>query len=313
MSFPTLTELYESTRAKCGDTEVSGGQIYTNAVLLPHIQEAVRVMWRGLRNLAVPRVHKVFYFTLPANTSILHPSTALITDFSEPAGLVSARGGITSAAVTGATPGTSSLSVTCSGGHGLTTGNSVVLQQLAGLNGANVLCAVTVSSSTVFTANGVVATGTYTSGGTVVTSQNEFAQLVLVRELPASSTQVSAELSMYVYQEGVFRFIPASNDRQVRVPYWSSATVPSTGSDQVGFNDSIDFISIYAAAEACSSQGADARYAKLMNQAVGPNFSAGGYGGELRQLMVAAVRQRQLENPYSRGPMPFREQPEMIY
>lgn len=310
MSFPTLSEIYEQTRWACGDTEVAGGQIYTNTLLLPHIQAATRELWRGMRNLAVPRVQRTFYYTLPANTAIFYPSTALITDFSEPSGPISQRGSLTSVAITAAALAGSGtgLNITCGSAHGLTTGQMVTLEQINGLQGANVLCSVTVTSSTAFTANGVVTTGTYSSGGYVVTSQNEFEDLVWVDRVPVSTTQSTQGIGAVVYKDGYFQFTPSTDNQQLRVQYWSSAKVPTTGTDVVAFNDCIDFISQFAASNACKSQGANDRAATLWDMAVGPAYTQGVKGGSMRELLLSAVRQRQNMDPYSRGPKPFREQ-----
>lgn len=307
MSFPTLTEIYEQTRSECGDTEVAGGQIYTNTLLLPHIQSACRELWRGMRNLAVPRVYRTFYYTLPANTSIFYPSTALITDFSEPAGPISRRGSLTTVAVAAATQGSGYLDITCTGAHSLTTGDMVVLQQLGGLQGANVICTVTVTSATQLFANGVVTTGTFTSGGSIVTSRNEFGELPWCTVLPAT-TQATDGLNGVIYRGGFFEFTQSNTAQQIRVPYWSSANVPTTGSDAIAVNDSIDFIAQFAAAKACKAQGANDRAAALWEMAVGPSYTQGIKGGSLRELLVTAVRQIQNRDPYSRGPKPFRPQ-----
>ncbi|NBW07808.1 MAG: hypothetical protein EBR82_07255 [Caulobacteraceae bacterium] len=307
MSFPTLTEIYDKTRSECGDTEVAGGQIYTNALLLPHIQAACRELWRGMRTLAVPRVSRTFYYTLPANTSVFYPSTALITDFSEPSGPVSVRGSLTSIGVAAATQASGFLDITCTGIHGLSTGAVVVLQQLGGLNGANVACTVTASSASQLFANGLVTTGTYTSGGNVVTSQNEFGPLPWASALPAT-TQAVDGISSVVYQDGFFQFMPSTTEQQIRVPYWSSAAVPTTGTDTVAVNDCIDFLSQFAGSKACKAQGANDRAASLWEEAVGPAYTSGVIGGSLRQLLVTAVRQIQNRDPYDRGPRPFRPQ-----
>jgi len=308
MAFPTLTEVYDQTRAECGDTEVPGGQIYTNYLLLPHIQSATRTLWRGLRNLASPRVQRTFFYTLPANTNTFHPSTALITDFSEPSGPVAQRGSLTSVAVAAATQSGSNLDITCTGAHSLTTGDTVVLEQLGGLKGANILCTVTVTSPTQLLANGVVTTGTYTSGGKVVTSSNEFNGLEWRQSIPTAVTRSSRGLSVAVYQDNYFQFLPSSDDQQIRITYWSSAQVPTSGTDQIAFNDCIDFLAKYAGSMACKAQGANDRAATLKEESVGPRFSEGIFGGELRQLMQAAVRERQNLSPYERSPRPFREQ-----
>lgn len=308
MSFPTLTEVYEQTRAECGDTEVAGGQIYTNSLLLPHVQSATRTLWRGLRNLATPRVQRTFFYTLPANTNTFHPSTALITDFSEPSGPVAQRGGLTSIAVAAATQSGSNLDITCTGAHGLSTGDNVILEQLGGLKGANIMCTITATSATQLLANGVVTTGTYTSGGYVVTSSNEFSGLEYRQSIPSATTRDARGLAVAVYQDNYFQFLPSNEAQQIRITYWSSAQVPTSGTDQIAFNDCIDFIAKYAASMACKAQGANDRAATLKEESVGPRFNEGIFGGELRQLMQAAVRERQNLSPYERSPRPFREQ-----
>lgn len=313
MSLPTLTECYDQTRAECGDTEVSGGQIYTNTILLPHIQSATRALWRGLRNMAAPRVRRTFYYTLPANTSVFYPSSALVTDFSEPSGPVAERGSLTSAAITAAVASGQNLSVTCGAGHGRATGDVVVLEQIAGLGGANVLCSITVSSGTVLLANGVLTTGTYTSGGYVVTSANEFSDIPWSTAAPLATTQSTAGLNACMYEAGAFRFLPSNDARQIRVRYWSSANVPVTGTDVIGLEDCIDFIAKFAGSNACKAQGAEQRSAELREEAVGPGFSRGIYGGEMLQLMQTAVRQIQNIPPYERGPRPFREQTNNLF
>jgi len=308
MAQPTLTEIYSQARAKCGDTEVSGGQIYTDTLLLPHIQEATRALWRGLRNLAVPRVKRTVYYTLPANTSFFSP-TIIVSDFSEPADMVSQRGGITSVAISNAVQSGNNLVVTTSASHNLETGDMVVLEQLGAIRWANVLSPVIVDSSTQFTINGLLTEAVYSSGGYVVTSNNEFEDIPWADKLPSATTQASPALGVCVYANRAFQFSPSTENRQLRIQYWSSVVVPTSGSDVIAFNDCIDFVAIYAASEASESQGASTRAARLKVQAVGPSYDNGIIGGELRSLMSSAVRQMQLKEPYARGPRPFREQP----
>jgi len=310
MAQPTLTEVYSHTRSKCGDTEVSGGQIYTDTLLLPHIQEATRALWRGLRNLAVPRVKRTFYYTLAANTSFLPLSPETITaDFSQPADMVAQRGGLTSVAISNVVQSGNNLVVTTSSNHNLSTGDIVVLEQIGGIRWVNVLTPVVVDSSTQITVNGLIGSGTYTVGGYVVTSNNEFDEVPWADYLPSATTQSTPWIAACVYANRSFQFAPSSENRQLRIQYWSSSTVPAIGADVIAFDDCIDFISMYAGAEACESQGAASRAAKLRTQAVGPGYDNGIIGGELRSLMSSAVRQMQLKEPYARGPRPFRAQP----
>lgn len=308
MAEPTLTEIYNQTRAVIGDTEVSGGQIYTDSILLPHVQAATRQLWRSLRNLATPRVQRVFYYCLPANTSVFYPATAGITDFASPANDVGVRRDVTQVSISAATQGATGLTVTTSGAHGLTTGDTVVLEQIVGLKNANVLCTVTVTNSTVFVANGLVTTGTYSSGGKVVTSDNQFYPLTWAPVIPSATTQNTPWLSVAVWTDNRFQFMPSNEVVQLMVPYWSSAAVPASGSDVVGLDDCMDFLAKYAGSMACEAQGATEMSNNLLVQAVGTRFQDGVFGGELLSLCNVLVRSLQLQSPYQRGPRPFRAQ-----
>lgn len=308
MASPTLTEIYSQTRAACGDTEVSGGQIYTDTLLLPHVQAATRRLWSALRNLATPRVRRTLYYTLPANTSVFFPSSAAVNDFSEPSGRVGVRGGVTLVAISTVTQSGQNLLVTTSAPHGLSTGAVVILERMTGMSGANIQATITVTGASTFTANGVVASGTYTTGGYAVTSSNDFAEIGYFDTLAAATNQSNTQVFGCVYREGRFQFTPASEAYQLRIFYWSSAEVPVAGGDVVAFNDSIDFLAKYAASEACRAQGAIDRYAMLRSEAVGDAYTNGIIGGDLRQLMQSAVRQMQNQSPYQRGPRSFREQ-----
>lgn len=307
MSYPTLAEIYEQTRAECGDKEVAGGQIYTDAILLPHVQGAVRAMWSVLANLAAPRIRKTLYYTLPANTSVLNPGS-IESDYSQLAGRIGERGGLTSVAISNAVVSGNVLTITCSVAHGFSTGDVIVLEQIGGLVGANIMVAITVTSTTAFTANGVVASGTYTSGGFAVKSANEFAEIGMTTATPVATTQ-SVPYIAAAYFDGMYlRFNPASENRQLRIPYYASAVVPTTGTDRIMVNDSIDFLSMYAAWKACSAQGAPVLASALKEQAVGNGYEKGINGGALFRLVNGAVRAMQQLPPNERGPAPFREQ-----
>ena len=79
MSFPTALNVFDLCRSNLGDEAVSGGELYTNTLLLPFLNAANREMFRVLESLQLPRVKTYAYYNLPANTGVLYPATASIT------------------------------------------------------------------------------------------------------------------------------------------------------------------------------------------------------------------------------------------
>ena len=306
MSFPTVTEIYGQARASLADVEVSGGQIYTDAVLLPFVQEAVRRLKSVMKNVSDAMVIKTFYYVLPANTSVLAPSTAGITDLTQPI-YVEERGDLSTASVSAATQGTGVLNVTTSAAHGFSTGNIVTLNALGGLKNANGLFAITVTGATTFTANGVVTVGTYTSGGVACYSTDHFSEMS-ARDQIKDVNEPTNTLNAYAWSDGQFFFHAANEQRQLRVAYYSSATTPTSGSDIITIDDSLDFLATYAAAKAARSRRATSIAGDLIQDAVGGYEGDGMIGGKLRELVNTGVKEWQNLSPEERRRKPFREQ-----
>ena len=306
MSFPTVTEIYGQARATLADVEVSGGQIYTDTVLLPFVQEAVRRLKSVMKNVSDAMVIKTFYYILPANTSVLAPSTAGINDLTQPI-YVEERGDLTTVNVSGATQAAGGLNITTATAHGFSTGNIITLNALGGLKNANGLFGITVTGGSTFTANGVVTVGTYTSGGVACFSNNQFSEMA-ARDQVKDVTEPTNTLNYYAWSDGQFFFHSANEQRQLRVAYYSSAATPTSGSDIITIDDSLDFLATYTAAKAARSRRAIAIAGDLIQDAVGNYEGDGIIGGKLREIVNTGVKEWQNLSPEERRRKPFREQ-----
>lgn len=305
MPFCTLQEVYDSARANLSDTGVTGGDFATNAVLLPWAQTAVRDLFRVMKNVSHPKIMSERYYVLPANTSVLVPSTASITDMQEPETL-DERGSLTSVNVTAASNVATGLSVTATA-HGFATGDLITLNAIGGMTGTAGLFGITVTNANTFVANGAVAVGTYVSGGVAVKSTAEFIEMANVNRLMAS-TRNNALLGIWEWRDSKFWFNPVPTDRQLRIRYSSSATAPTSVSDVIYCDDALDFLGVWSAALYAQSQRAKNIYADLAYRACGetrlPEMAMA--GGIIRDLMAAAVRRQQTKPTEERSRPQFR-------
>src|ERR1700747_1999356 len=94
MATASVQNIFDDVRAYLGDTQVVGGEVMTNSFLLGTAAsgtagsgslfgEPYRTMFSKLTG-ASKRVQPNVYVVLPANTTVLIPSTYNIVDFSEP-------------------------------------------------------------------------------------------------------------------------------------------------------------------------------------------------------------------------------------
>lgn len=306
---PTVTQIYAQTRANIGDTEVSGGQIYTDPILLPHVQEAVRVLYRGMRGVCAPLITKTWFYTLLENTNQLKPSTAGLDNFVAPVAVL-ARVGLDTYSINAATYAASpaGVTVTTSTANNFDTGDLIVLEQMGAMIGANTIAAITALSSTQFRANGVVTSGSYVSGGKAVKSANEFTPVYVAPEINQGRSNLNSQIGAFAWREGLFQFTTCTQATQLKILFRSSAANVTTGADIVEIDDSIDFLSYFTAYSACKAQGADDQSREFFIRSVGSGYFDGVTGGELLNLTRTQIQQIQAMNPYERGPLPFRTQ-----
>ncbi len=305
MPFCTLQDVFDTARSTLSDNGVSGGDFATNAVLLPWAQRAARDLFRTMKNIAHPKVGREIYHMLPANTAVLVPATAGITDMQEPETL-DERGDLIVRSITGAVNVATGLSVTAVS-HGFITGDLITLNAIGGLKGTEGLYGITITSGDVFVANGCVSTGTYSSGGVAVKSNDGFRLMDNVNRI-ASAAPNGVQLNTWVWRDGIFWFPTVPTDRQLRIRYSSSATAPVSTSDVIGVDDGLDFLATWTAALYAQSQRAQDIFADLAYNACGDTRSpSGATGGLLRDLLCSAVKREQVKPTWERSRPTFRD------
>lgn len=301
MAFPTATQCMDAARSRGAD--LSADQL-TDTILLPGVQSAVRDLFRVMANYGNPRIIKTEFYPLPAYTSVLSPATAGIADMGEPI-MLAERGGLTTVTASAVTVNSANIVITTSSPHGLSTGSRVTLNKLGGLTGAGGMYVATASGASELTINGLVASGTFTSGGTVGYSTEKFTEITLKEDIlliPADSNTI---IGTAVWQGDRWHLRASSEVRELAIVYYSSATVPSAAGDTIAVDDCIDFIAARALGVVCATSAPQIAAAQN-EEAFGPDRARSGRGGLLGDLVRNAIRTMQISDPSSRQRPPFR-------
>jgi hypothetical protein len=300
MAKPVLEDIFNQSRSLLGDDTQAGGQIFTDTVLQPHVAMAIRELFRVLRSVEDPFVLQDAYWLLPAEFTVLDPATMGLANFDLPEWIEWQLPGSPITPITGVTVGTyngNPVATVTATNHGLTNGATVVTYGIGGFdyfNNPNGAWAVNVIDANTVTLNGCTATGTYSSGGSIMPLANQFTQMEPVdRIVNVSVTPGANPLNVYAWEGGVMRFYPASQPMLLRVVYRTSGIAPTNTAAMVPIDDSLDYISTRAAGTAAAAKGADQMAQALTELAVGPNGEADANGGILRQLVQTSIRNMQ--------------------
>lgn len=262
---PLRSDVSNSVRYLLGDTEVAGGQVYTDAFQAPLLNLRYQEMYQRLYGVGAERVQAEGYYLLPPYTPIFTPSLAGMTNFGGP-NEVWERGGTTAYAISGAVPSSPSagfLRLTVAAlPSTVVTGTRVELYGVGGISAdVNDSWVLTVNSPTSVDLNGCAATGTYTSGGFLLVSTEQWQGPLTPRatqdELIGVSPQ-SSGLSLYSWQRGVLRFPICSVARELRILYQLSSSLPvssQAAGDSMGVDDCLDVLATGTAELCAGSKG----------------------------------------------------------
>lgn len=290
---PTLNEIWAKARSILGDDIVSGGALYTNTLLTAPAQSAVQEVFSGIRRITDGRIIRTIYPILPADTAILEVSSLGISDFFLPES-VEERSGLDEKTINAASQQSnpSRLRLDTSANHGWASGDRITLHALGGYTNTNVLCTITVVDANTFDANGIVASGTYTSGGTAVKSTSEFTEMIDRFHLKQVASAASGNLHEWDYSDGRFHFLSLPERRQLRLRYKSKEPTVSSGTDIVDLPSSEVLLGTLTASWATVVRNPPLSQA-LRLQALGPDMIPNGSGGLMDQLFTELTLAKQ--------------------
>jgi hypothetical protein len=279
-----------------------------NGVLQIPFNQAYTEAWQTMASVQVPRVHREFYYLLPAFTSYLDPASAGISDMGEPEYMFE-RGGLTSVQIATTSTDTPIL-VTTVAAHGLSTNADVTIGQVTNTQSPCGRWFVTVIDSLNFTLNGSVSDGNAGIGGAVTTSPEFFQQFPVRRTNEIQDRQMpSTRLSTFVWQEGIFQFRGATAPAQIRVDYFANPTPPTSALALLGIPEALLFLQTRSASIMARMRGLYSMADALKLDALGPSGQADGSGGQLRLFLLNHIQGMQL---VSYRKQPFRPNAQYI-
>lgn len=250
----TVEAVLTQARALLRDTQVVGGEDFTDSVLMPYFQEGYRRLYQAMMGASSKRAQRIVYLNLPFNTTVLIPSVYGITDMFEPV-LVEERAAGTNIAIS-STTNAQPISVNAPS-HGLSTGNEVIVSGVTGTTAPWGQWFITVTDANNFTLNGSLGDGATGSGGYCTVPNNiQFTQVLSIdspeQGLDGAVTN-SLQVYMWINQQLLFR--GCTENQQLRITYWASGVAPTITSTVIAIDNSIDFLAYATAWGAANASG----------------------------------------------------------
>jgi hypothetical protein len=112
------------------------------------------------------------------------------------------------------------------------------------------------------------------------------------------------QLGSFSFRDDTFFFVGATRDTELELVFYASGTAPTADNAPIRVDNSLEFLSNFAAGMAGPRKGYDATGARCMTHAVGPAYDQGKVGGELLRLVTTRVRSMQKQRTLA--PRPFR-------
>lgn len=314
---PTVAQVFDSARGHLGDTGTPGGGIFKDNWLIQngHWGAAYDALYRYLDRNANKALRCTKYYNLPAYTSYVKPAGIGIDNMGKPLeiyerGVDSIFPAVIAAfnARSAGVPPSVDLTINT---HGLLSNGDQVVTFGFGLE--ENLVSDDINGQWSITIDGTVrllgceATNLGSgegASGILSTGQNAFPAVPLIQdyELQGEANSIaSGQLSRWTWENGAFRFIPATAQRQIKIVFDLSGAAPLSGS--VGIDDSRDALALFVAASAAASKtGPSGRAAGLWMRAIGNQTGDttnvdGGAFLELAQLGLQAINQTQVQVP----------------
>jgi len=308
---PTGSMIAETARlVYLGDTEVPGGQIFTDSILQPSINSAFRTLMDNLRRSDDRTPRRMGFYNLPAYTTSLTPADMGIANMGGPKELWHRSVGSTYSATvaafndkTNTTP--RSVDLTISGGtSSFSAGAQVVTFNFDSsvTQDINDMWHIQVVDANTIRLLGCAAQDADGDGvgttGVVSTSPEDYSpqpNATLRLEIQDNIGGASTTISEWAWKDGRFRFPPCTSARQLKILYMISGDPPLNLGDPYGIDNSLDFLASYAAGLAANMKGYKGMAGDIFRLAVGREDGdpKDGDAGFLGQYMRPQVKQQQ--------------------
>ena len=300
MSICTVSDVYDAARSKLGD-ESAG--LYTDTVLLPSVKSAYREFVRLLRNIGSPQIRSLLYYDLAPNVSTIDfvrepligiPGINFIEriDFRTFAATERSQ-------VAGITlPTSTTVNLNTQSTHPLQAGAQIMFscsKELCGVNFVNGLFTVSSVPDNLHLVFGLV--GFPPVGGYIVNSA--FVSWPSTDFTPMAEADILSPIRPLFDSQRYYSLLnnqltvqPSTTWRQLRMKVFRSGDTLVSGSDEILFDDALDFLAARTAALAASGKGAPNKYAILQAEAYGENGDISEpTGGLAKQILNTAIKQ----------------------
>lgn len=273
----TVQNVFDDVRGLLRDTQVVGGEVYTNSFLVGTqgsgvagsgslFGEPYRTMFSRLMgsSLITPTV----YVVLPANTTVLIPSVVNIVDFGAPE-MIEERPAPTGIPIS-STDTSTPIVVTTAAAHGLTGTAEGTIGAVSGSSAPWGNWFITVTGPTTFTLNGSASDGLAGTGGAFYPENNQsFTEVFPADFLGALDGSPQQTLGNYVWQNNKLTFRGATGNVELRICYYASGTAPVNPNYVIQIDDCRDFLAAATASAAAFANGWSGRAEELRNKAYG--------------------------------------------
>lgn len=299
---PSVLDVNNAARAHLGDTEVFGGQLFTDSFLQPFFASAYQSLYTWLERNGGSKLRRTQFYNLPAYTGYLKPDSIGISNIGNPINIWDRPIGValtsTVAALNAASPSTGgipSIDLTATN-HGLLAGQEVIVFGFVDgtvTDSINDIWYISVPNSNTIRLNGVESGASDTLGATGITTTGSadwpVQPLRQLWDFTAENTNSgqSAALSWWHWAGSAFRFAPANTARQIKITYELSGDAPSNG--PIGLDDSLNALSAMTGALAARAKGfpqkAESLFVAAVGNAAGDTTNIrGGYFAEMAQI-----------------------------
>jgi hypothetical protein len=221
-------DLCPLVRQLLGDTDVSGGDLFTNAEILPLFISAWDELIGMMTQDQIPAAKRTAYHILLANTNVLFPSQAKIIDLDSVESL-DERTAIPSVNISAIAAAGASIQVTTSAPHLASAGIPLQVMDVSDIPTANGQWYPDIVDATNVVLRGsIFPVGlTYVSGGSLqVANTDRFKEVHRREQLPQRNPDT--QLLEYSWEDDAFQFVGATLDVQLRIRYLSDGKAPVT-------------------------------------------------------------------------------------